>query len=256
MKRINLYALVMAISLIFTPATFAADTIPVGVPIPMTGWAAGSGSDYFKGLELPGWAPRGTPGMGLAYMTADRGACHQRGFMVTYELAGKLYHGKPVDTYSLSQKAEILIGEQDYLAGLDTLVKCDFGAFGITPERYAMLFKAATGLEVDAAFFQRVGERIWNQIRLYNLREGITAKEDFLPRRIVSEPLPGGPHKGRRISNPDMNRMLADYYTLRGWDDNGRPADEKLQALSLDKKQRFDCGSPCASDGNTRDKKH
>ena len=71
---------------------------------------------HVKGLELPGWAPRGTPGMGLAYMTADRGACHQRGFMVAYEVGGKPYHGESVDTYSLSRKAEILIGEQDYLA--------------------------------------------------------------------------------------------------------------------------------------------
>ena len=205
----------------------------------------GQGADAYalhvKGLELPGWAPRGTPGMGLAYMTADRGACHQRGFMVAYELGGKPYQGKPVQPYSLSQKAEILIGEQDYLSGLDTLVKCDFGAFGVKPEQYALLFKAATGRQADAAFFQRVGERIWNQIRLYNLRAGLTSRQDRLPRRIVNEPLPGGPHKGRRISNREMDSMLADYYTLRGWDDRGRPTDEKLQALRLDKNHRFDC---------------
>ena len=117
---------------------------------------------HVKGLELPGWAPRGTPGMGLAYMTADRGACHQRGFMVAYEVGGREYQGKRVDTYGLSQKAEILIGEQDYLSGLDTLVKCDFGAFGVTPESYALMFKAATGRSIDARFFSTLGERIWN----------------------------------------------------------------------------------------------
>ena len=204
----------------------------------------GQGSDAYalhvKGMELPGWAPRGTPGMGLAYMTADRGACHQRGFMVAYEVGGKLYRGKPAENDNLSQKAEILISEQDYLAGLDTLVKCDFGSFGITPERYAMMFVAATGRDVDATFFQRVGERIWNQIRLYNLREGLTAKDDRLPRRIVKEPLPSGPHKGRRISNQDMIHMLSAYYKLRGWDDQGHPTEKKLQDLNLDNKHRFD----------------
>ena len=86
----------------------------------------GQGSDAYalhvKGLEMPGWAPRGTPGMGLAYMTADRGACHQRGFMVAFEVGGELYQGQPVDTYALEKKAEILKEAQDYLAGLDALV--------------------------------------------------------------------------------------------------------------------------------------
>ncbi len=194
---------------------------------------------HVKGLEVPGWAPRGTPGMGLAYMTADRGACHQRGFMVAYEVGGKEFRGKPVDTYGLAQKAEILKGEQDYLAGLDALVKCDFGAFGVTSKSYVRMFQAATGRSVDARFFDTLGERIWNQTRLFNLREGLTPDQDRLPKRIVAEPLPGGPHKGRRISEADMAVMLADYYQQRGWDKNGHPTEDKLQSLQLDKRIRF-----------------
>ncbi len=197
---------------------------------------------HVKGLEVPGWAPRGTPGMGLAYMTADRGACHQRGFMVAYEVGGKAYRGKPVDTYGLTQKAEILKEEQDYLAGLDALVKCDFGALGVTPQSYAGMFNAATGRWVDTHFFNTLGERIWNQTRLFNLREGLTARQDRLPRRIVAEPLPSGPHKGRRISEADMSVMLTAYYHRRGWDVSGCPTEEKLLTLGLDKKRRFDCG--------------
>lgn len=197
---------------------------------------------HVKGLEVPGWAPRGTPGMGLAYMTADRGACHQRGFMVAYEVGGRTYRGKPVDTYGLTQKAEILKGEQDYLAGLDALVKCDFGAFGVTPKSYTRMFNAATGRSSDLRFFSTLGERIWNQTRLFNLREGLTANQDRLPKRIVAEPLPSGPHKGRRISEADMTVMLADYYQQRGWDKNGHPTKNKLLSLGLNKKLRFDCG--------------
>ncbi len=194
---------------------------------------------HVKGLELPGWAPRGTPGMGLAYMTADRGACHQRGFMVAYELGGREYQGRPVATYELQHKAEILKNEQDYLAGTDALVKCDFGAFGVIPENYARLLNAATGRKVQQDFFFTLGERIWNQTRLFNLREGLTAKEDRLPKRLVEEPLPGGPHKGRRISREDMAYMLADYYQERGWDQDGRPTAATLQRLGLAGQQRF-----------------
>ncbi|HHP7236459.1 MAG TPA: aldehyde ferredoxin oxidoreductase family protein [Desulfobacterales bacterium] len=196
---------------------------------------------HVKGLEVPGWAPRGTPGMGLAYMTADRGACHQRGFMVAYEVGGKPYRGRPVEAHRISGKAEILIGEQNYSAGTDTLVKCDFGAFGITPGHYGELLQAAAGRKIDAGFFERVGERIWNRIRLYNLREGLTAEQDRLPARIVEEPLPGGPQKGSRIRRPDMQRMRAEYYALRGWDDRGEPGRQKLQELKLDNEPRFDC---------------
>jgi aldehyde:ferredoxin oxidoreductase len=202
---------------------------------------------HVKGLEMPGWAPRGLPGMGLAYMTADRGACHQRGFMVAYEVGGKPYQGQPVDNYGLVLKAEILKKEQDYLSGLDALVKCDFGAFGISAQSYASMLQAATGRSVDAGFFGLLGERIWNQTRLFNLREGLTAAQDRLPRRIVAEPLPGGPHKGRRIGEADMAFMLKDYYRQRGWDEKGRPTREKRSALGLDNGPRFDCADAPAA---------
>ncbi|WP_373501321.1 aldehyde ferredoxin oxidoreductase family protein [Desulfococcus sp.] len=195
---------------------------------------------HVKGLEVPGWAPRGTPGMGLAYMTADRGGCHQRGFMVAYEVGGREYRGKTVETYTLEQKAEILKGEQDYLAGTDALVKCDFGAFGVRPESYVRMLNAATGRRVGPDFFSELGERIWNQIRLFNLRAGLTAGDDRLPRRIVEEPLPGGPHKGRRISEEDMAFMRADYYRKRGWDADGKPTAETLFRLGLTQKNQFD----------------
>jgi aldehyde:ferredoxin oxidoreductase len=210
---------------------------------------------HVKGLEVPGWAPRGTPGMGLAYMTADRGACHQRGFMVAFEVGGKPYRGKPVDTYGLTQKAEILKEEQDYLSGLDTLVKCDFGAFGITSQSYIRLFEAATGRSVDPLFFHTLGERIWNQTRFFNLREGLQAAQDRLPKRIVEEPLPSGPHKGQRISEADMAVMLAEYYQVRGWDELGHPTSDKLLSLGLNPSRRFDCSQqPLTEEKRTRRK--
>ena len=152
---------------------------------------------------------------------------------------GRTHQGQPVDTYGLAQKAEILKHEQDYLSGLDTLVKCDFGSFGITPQSYARMFSAATGRAVTADFFDRLGERIWNQIRLFNLREGLTASEDRLPARITNDPLPGGPHKGQRIRPEDMAAMLNDYYRLRGWDARGQPEKQTLERIGLNTKRKL-----------------
>lgn len=192
-------------------------------------------SDYamhVKGMEVPAWGPRGTPGMGLAYMTSDRGACHQRGFMISYELAGEPFEGKPVQAETLAGKAEILRNRQDYLSGTDTLVKCDFGAMGISADSYARMLSAATGRNADPAAFSLVGERIWNLTRLFNLREGMKTEDERLPKR-VEDPLPGGPLKGKKISGKDAAYMLADYYRIRGWDEQGRPRKETLKRLNL-----------------------
>lgn len=194
---------------------------------------------HVKGMEIPGWAPRGTPGMGLAYMTADRGACHQRGFMVSYEVGGESYEGKPVSPYGLTGKAQILKNEQDYLSGTDTLVKCDFAAFGISPECYAELYQTATGIEVEADIFSQVGERIWNLVRCFNIKAGFTFKDDRLPKRIVEEPLKDGIHKGQRISSEDMKILLSEYYQARGWSPEGLPTTETLKRTGVNELQRL-----------------
>ncbi len=198
---------------------------------------------HVKGLECPGWAVRGTPGMGLAYMMSDRGACHQRGFMTGFEVGGVEYNGKPVDTYAVEGKAEILKGEQDYLSGTDSLVKCDFGSFGVSAGTYARMLSTATGFPASEAVFANLGEKIWNLTRLFNLREGITAADDRLPRRYVEEALSGGPHKGQRISEEDMAYMKADYYRVRGWDNEGRPTEETLERVGLSGMRTFSLNS-------------
>lgn len=193
---------------------------------------------HVKGLECPAWGPRGTPGMGLAYMTADRGGCHQRGFMIGYDV-GDEYNGVPVEMYQTKGRAGILIELQNYLAGTDALVKCDFSQCGVSPESFAAMLSAATGRQVDEDFFDLLGERIWNQTRLFNVREGFLAKDDTLPKRFVKQVLPDGPHKGHCVSEADMETMRRDYYKTRGWDEEGRPEEKTLQKLGLDKAPVF-----------------
>ena len=195
----------------------------------------GSASDlamHTKGLETPAWGPRGVSGMGMAYMTGDRGGCHQRGFPVPYELAGE-WEGHKIDPLSSEGKAEMVAALQNYSAGTDTLVKCDFGSFGISAGTYADLLSAATGRNQNQDIFNQTGERIWNLTRQFNLDQGMAPASDTLPRRFVQEPLPDGPAKGHTISENDMAKMRQAYYTVRGWDSTGKPTARTLKRLGI-----------------------
>ncbi len=187
---------------------------------------------HTKGLETPAWGPRGVAGMALAYMTTDRGGCHQRGFPLSYELSGE-WNDVSLDPLSPRGKANLVAHLQNYSAGTDTLVKCDFGSFGISDTTYARMLSAATGTRFTADDFVKTGERIWNLVRLFNLDQGMDASTDTLPRRFVEEPLPDGPGKGHRISKKDMAYMIQEYYKTRGWDDNGIPLEKTLNRLGI-----------------------
>ncbi len=187
---------------------------------------------HIKGLESPAWGPRSVPGMGLALATADRGGCHQRAFPILYELGGE-WEGKVVERNAIAGKAKIVAHLQNYLASLDTLVKCDFAQYGISAETYCRMLGAALGRPFNTAMLMELGDRVWNQGRLFNLREGITRADDNLPRRFTEEPLPEGPHQGEKISKDQLELMLDEYYTARGWDLEGRPTEETLDRLGL-----------------------
>jgi aldehyde:ferredoxin oxidoreductase len=127
---------------------------------------------------------------------------------------------------------------QNYLAALDTLVKCDFATYGIKDITYARMLEAAMGEEWNVEKLMQLGERVWNQIRLFNLREGFTRADDTLPKRFTEEPLPDGPYAGAKITLEDLDQLLDEYYSVRGWDKEGKPTAEKLKALGLDNCQR------------------
>ncbi len=187
---------------------------------------------HIKGLESPAWGPRSVPGMGLALATADRGGCHQRAFPILYECGGE-WNGEAVDRLGLKGKGEIVTYLQNYLAALDTFVKCDFATYGISKETYCSMLEAALGETWNVEKLLLLGERVWNQIRLFNLREGFTRADDTLPKRFTEEPLPEGPYGGAKITAVDLDQLLDDYYRERGWDSEGRPSEEKLKELAL-----------------------
>lgn len=190
----------------------------------------GDGSERFamhvKGLEIPGYDPRGAFGMALAYATSDRGACHQRAWTVRAEIEGKL---EP--RFSTKGRARFVKETQDERAMCFSLVLCDFAPLEV--KHFVELLNKATGFNFTVEDYLKTGERIWNLTRLFNVREGITRKDDTLPPRFMEEPLPEGVTKGQVVTKEMLDEMLDEYYALRGWDKNGVPTEEKLKELGL-----------------------
>lgn len=181
-----------------------------------------------KGLEMSGYDPRGAKGMAIEYATAPRGGCHQRGLIVQETFGVPPF----VDRFSTEGKGELVKSKQEEVAVQDALGFCVFVSRGDPmgiPE-FAEMFTRATGVSVTSDDLLKAGERIWNIERLYNLREGFTRKDDYLPKRFLEQPMAEGPSKGHVV---DLDKLLGDYYTQRGWDEQGNITPEKLEELGL-----------------------
>lgn len=224
------------------------------------------GADYAihaKGLELPAYDPRGCYGQGLEYATSNRGGCHTQGGVMYLEATGAL----ALDPHATATKPEWVFYQQNVQAAVSSSVFCMFATYGMLPglvnnlkpmgviHRTAIwvllhsapilrvYFKAklpvraywfekflshAFGRRISTGEFNQVGERVWNLERLYNLREGLTADDDTLPRRMLDESTFDGIEGG-----VPLDRMLPAYYKLRGWDTAGVPKPKTLQHLSI-----------------------
>ena len=180
-----------------------------------------------KKLELPAYDPRGMQGQGLVYATSNRGACHETGNMLGPEV---LALPRLIDRFATQGKAGIVSVHQNSAAVIDSLVYCKFANMAVAEEFFARTLTAVTGQHFTADDLMKVGERVWNLERLYNLREGFTSADDTLPDRLLNEPVAEGPSEGFVTKLPPM---LEEYYQFRGWDENGVPKPEKLEELDL-----------------------
>ena len=189
----------------------------------------GRGSDRYavhtKGLEFPGYDPRGSIGMALAYATSDRGACHLPAWPVAQEAFGKM------NPFTTEGKAKIVMDEQVTKSLRWSMGACDF--YAVDCKRMAQLLSLALQTDYTEADMIRTGRRIWTLTRLINEREGFSRKDDSIPPKIAKDVLPEGPAKGRVVSQGDFQKMLSEYYMLLGWDDEGRPTRQTLQELRL-----------------------
>ena len=173
-----------------------------------------------KGQEFPGYDPRAMQGMGLAYATSNRGACHLRASPFVDDFA----HVRP------EGKAEIVMKSQNRNAAWDSTGVCLFaGNAWDVEDLVAQIAGALPGTWTVERFFE-TGERIWNMERLFNLRAGFTKADDTLPKRVMEEPAPSGAGKGRVA---ELAKMLPEYYEMRGWSPDGEPTSQTLGRLGL-----------------------
>jgi aldehyde:ferredoxin oxidoreductase len=191
-------------------------------------------SAHVKGLEIPGHDPRCYNAGGVSYATSNRGACHLAGFSHTFERILSLPEigvEKPLPRLEVKGKGELAAKTQNVMGLFDALKVCKFTLFGglkLTP--IVGWYTMVTGVPMDVAELLKIGERIFNQKRLYNVRCGISRKDDTLPARLLTLKRTG---EGLTPNLPPLGEMLSEYYQVRGWSEEGIPTPEKLRDLGL-----------------------
>jgi aldehyde:ferredoxin oxidoreductase len=180
-----------------------------------------------KGQEFPAYDARGIQGMGLTYATSNRGACHLRSYTVASEVLGIPIKTDPLVTEG---KPALVKAFQDATAVFDAAGICIFTSFAWNLADVQPQLQAACEGDWSMDKLNLVGERIWNLEKQFNLAAGLTRKDDDLPPRLKTEAAKTGPAKGL-VSG--IEKMLPEYYELRGWNTEGVPKTETLNRLGL-----------------------
>ncbi|MEN2983137.1 MAG: aldehyde ferredoxin oxidoreductase family protein [Thermus sp.] len=179
-----------------------------------------------KGQSIPAYDPRGLKGMGIAYATSNRGACHLRAYTPASEILGVPYKTDPLAWEGKGKLTKLF---QDLSAFTDSLDLCKFSQFAEDPETYAKQLSAYWGRPVSAEDVLRIGERIYNLERYYNNLAGWAEGSDYLPERFLKEPSDSAGSKGQVA---ELDLMLQEYYRERGWE-RGVVPPAKLRELGI-----------------------
>jgi len=190
---------------------------------------------HVKGLEPSAHDPRRFFSQALSYATAARGACHNASWSHPYELALSMPEigiPEPQDPYQIVGKAEFTAKLQDLMCVMDALIICRFSQVGkaVNVTNHVDWLNLTTGWDMDIPEYMQVGERLFNLKRMYNVRLGVSRKDDFLPYRFMTLN-----REGEDLTNqlPPMGKLLSDYYAYRKWSEDGIPMPEKLEELGL-----------------------
>ncbi len=192
---------------------------------------------HVKGLELPAYDSRAVQMTGLTYATANRGGDH-----ITAYVQGPTFSDVPFLIVEDSEikdpfkadpgEVKVAVDLEEMLTTFDCVGACKFMGMCLNADDWVELVNLVTGWDLSTAEYKRAGERVYNLARAFSNREGLTAEDDTLPKRLLEEPLPGGPAEGHVNELP---LLLDTYYQMRGWDkSSGRPTAEKLSELGLD----------------------
>jgi aldehyde:ferredoxin oxidoreductase len=187
---------------------------------------------HIKGLEMSGYDIRGLKTAALGYAVSFRGADHNRHGAYGPDVSGKVNRFK-----AEKGRGKLVRETEDLYAVIDSLIVCKFsrGTYFEGYKDLAALYSAVTGLEMTAEELQKAGERINNLGRLFNIREGLTRKDDTLPWKVMNVPIPDeGIAKGSFVSQADLDLLLDDYYEVRGWTKDGVPTVETLTKIGME----------------------
>jgi len=208
----------------------------------------GKGSEKYamhvKGQPLPLHEPRGKTSLGLAYALSPTGADHiEAPHDPVFESEAGLKFIKslgviePIPSLDLSHRKVRMFTYLQHLYNIfNSIGICNFTAYPWGPMSTNDLVdyvNAVTGWDTSLWEMMKVGERHSAMSRVFNIREGLTAKDDVLPNRFF-EPLEGGPLNGKRLNIDEFQRALKTYYQMMGWDENGVPSRGKMEELELE----------------------
>lgn len=197
--------------------------------------AVGKGSEHFamhsKGLELPGYDVRGLKTFAMGLAVGTRGACHNRSLVYEADVKGT------VDRFKAEPgRGKLAMEAENFAAVLDCLVLCKFlrNCFDDFFAEVSQLYTMTTGIEITPEELAKVGERVWTLKKAFNIREGWTKADDWMPPRVLEDPVPAGPSQGSFVSPAELRMMIDDYYQARGWTKEGLIPRSKLVELGLE----------------------
>ena len=185
---------------------------------------------HVKGLELPGYEPRGLKTMALGLAVSPRGACHNRSGAYEADFSGA------VDRLRADpSRGSLVAASEDFASVLDSLIVCKFlrKCFTDFYSEGAELLSKVTGWDCTGEELRRIGQRIHTLKKLFNIREGWRTEDDWLPPRLLADALPTGVGRGTSLTPAELNEMIQSYYQARGWDNRGFVSAENLRELSL-----------------------
>jgi len=196
---------------------------------------------HVKGMGVPAFDGRAAKGFALGWAVSTRGADHLRA-LPNFELLGftakesEERFGSPYacDPYEERGKASLVYWHENFSAAVDSAEMCKyetFSTYAVTPAMLSSLINAVVGSTITESQLLQIGERIVNLEKAMNISfAGV--QRDTLPHKILHEPLPSGPAKGNVV---DLDKMIGEYYSLRGWDEQGVPTRRILSSLGLKK---------------------
>lgn len=184
-----------------------------------------------KNSGFAAWMPRRMKGTGLSFATSNRGACHKRA-PIGAEITGQ------IDMDATEGKPALVKAIQDKVNAIFTLVSCRFHEFVSNPEIYPQYVEAAVDRFMTLEEFLQLGERIWNLEKIFNLGAGFSREDDNLPGRCY-EPIKGEGSEQAVMTHGQFEMMLDEYYSARGWTEEGIPTRKKLQELGIERYARL-----------------